>query len=214
MTGITGKRHSAVRISSIVLTVLFLLQPFDTWADEYKLYYLGGQSNMAGVGAHPTDDPIPPPYDVPQTDVKIWNASTGNWSDLQLGFGNVSTQFGPEITFGDNIKDLYPDDEIYLVKHAISSTDLHVEWKPDGTGHMYNTLTARTNAAIANLTAAGKSFAEVSAMYVYVPQIAHAEPVGAVLDEVVGNSASRTNVGAELMGPDYLVEIMMVVGAR
>ncbi len=123
-----------------------------------KIFLIGGQSNAAGVGAHSTDDPIPPPYDVPQTDVKIWNASTGGWSDLQLGFGNVSTQFGPEITFGDNIKDLYPDDEIYLVKHAISSTDLHVEWKPNAPkGHMYNTLTARTNAAIANLSAAGKS---------------------------------------------------------
>jgi enamine deaminase RidA (YjgF/YER057c/UK114 family) len=64
----------------------------------------------------------------------------------------------------------------------------------------------------ATLAAAGKGFGDVSAMYVYLPQIAHAEPVGAILDEVVGNSASRTVVGAELMGPDYLVEIMMIVG--
>ena len=64
----------------------------------------------------------------------------------------------------------------------------------------------------ATLAAAGKGFDDVIAMYVYLPQIADAEPVGVILDEVVGTSASRTIVGAELMGPDYLVEIMMVVG--
>ena len=64
----------------------------------------------------------------------------------------------------------------------------------------------------ATLAAAGQGFSDVNAMYVYLPQIADAAPVGAILDEVVGNTASRTVVGAELMGPDYLVEIMMVVG--
>lgn len=64
----------------------------------------------------------------------------------------------------------------------------------------------------ATLAAAGKGFSDVDAMYVYLPQIAHAEAVNAILDEVAGTTASRTVVGAELMGPDYLVEIMMVAG--
>ena len=64
----------------------------------------------------------------------------------------------------------------------------------------------------ATLAAAGKGFSDVIAMYVYLPQIADAVPVMAILGEVVGNSTSLTLVGAELMGPDYLVEIMMVTG--
>ena len=64
----------------------------------------------------------------------------------------------------------------------------------------------------ATLAAAGRGFSDVRAMYVYLPQIAHAEAVGMILNEVVGTTASRTIVGAELMGPEYLVEIMMVVG--
>ncbi|MBN2295221.1 MAG: hypothetical protein JXM70_22515 [Pirellulales bacterium] len=133
------------------------------------VFLLGGQSNMAGVGAHPGDDPIPAPYNVPQTDVKFWNygpdvqsgvnnpgVGTG-WIDLQTGFGYTTGHFGPEITFGDRLKELYPDDDIYLVKEGISGTELYLRWNPDGSGWVYNTFKARVHAALANLTAAGKN---------------------------------------------------------
>jgi enamine deaminase RidA (YjgF/YER057c/UK114 family) len=75
---------------------------------------------------------------------------------------------------------------------------------------------AQTRQVLTNLEAtmatAGKTFGDVVAAYVYVPQIAHANAVDAILDEVVGAETPRTTVGAELMGPDYLVEIMMIVG--
>jgi len=64
----------------------------------------------------------------------------------------------------------------------------------------------------ATLAAAGKGLNDVISMNVYLPQIADAASVGAILDELVGTTASRTLVGAELMGPDYSIEIMMVVG--
>jgi enamine deaminase RidA (YjgF/YER057c/UK114 family) len=110
-----------------------------------------------------------------------------------------SSPFSPAIKFGDRV----------FTAGAVGSS-------PDGLA--VGDVDAQTRQVLANLaatlSAAGKTFDDVNAMYVYLPQITHAEQVGEILDEVVGTSASRTTVGAELMGPDYLVEIMMIVGAH
>ncbi len=61
-----------------------------------------------------------------------------------------------------------------------------------------------------NLSAAGLGFEHVTAVSVFLPHISHAEPVDALIDQIVGTDHARTVIGAELMGPDLLVEIMMV----
>ncbi len=66
----------------------------------------------------------------------------------------------------------------------------------------------------ATLAAAGMDFANVNAIHVFVPQIVHAEAVGSVIEELVGSGLSRTVIGAGLMGPDALVEIMMFARGR
>ncbi len=108
-----------------------------------------------------------------------------------------SSPFSPAIRSGDRV----------FTAGAVGSS-------PDGIAE--GDVEAQTRQVLTNLqatmAAAGKGFSDVIAMYVYLPQIAHADPVSVILDEVVGTSASRTVVGAALMGPDYLVEIMMVVG--
>jgi enamine deaminase RidA (YjgF/YER057c/UK114 family) len=113
------------------------------------------------------------------------------------GASPPSSPFSPAIKMGDRV----------FTAGAVGSS-------PDGVA--VGDIEAQTRQVLTNLqetlTAAGKSFDDVTAMYVYVPQIAHAEPVGAVLNEVVGTAASHTVVGADLMGPDYLVEIMMITG--
>ncbi len=113
------------------------------------------------------------------------------------GASPPSSPFSPAIKIGDRV----------FTAGAVGSS-------PDGLA--IGDVDAQTRQVLSNLQAtldaAGKSFADVSAMYVYLPDIGHAGTVGAILDEVVGDAASRTVVGAELMGPDYLVEIMMVVG--
>jgi enamine deaminase RidA (YjgF/YER057c/UK114 family) len=59
------------------------------------------------------------------------------------------------------------------------------------------------------LAAAQMGFADVNAVHIFVPHISHSSIVEGLLDEHVGSAAARTLIGAGLMGPDYLVEIMM-----
>jgi hypothetical protein len=177
---------------AVLMTVVLLDAPASA---ATKVFLLGGQSNMAGVGGyngyalppgHPwdssgppwnfnypgADDPCPAPYHLPQAAVKFWNYSdgvspgssavhdpaTGNaWINLQNGYGYRGDQFGPELSFGYRLHELYPDDEIYLVKYGISSTSLAVDWNPNGSGPMYNNFKARVNAALQNLILHGKN---------------------------------------------------------
>ncbi len=62
----------------------------------------------------------------------------------------------------------------------------------------------------ATLAAAGMDFDNVTAMQVFLPHIEHAAVVGSIVDRLIGSGPSRTVIGAGLMGPDNLVEIMML----
>jgi hypothetical protein len=127
-----------------------------------KVFLLGGQSNMAGVGAYPggmingsyvpPEPAIPSPYDVPQTGVKFW--SNNAWTNLASGFGYQAGEFGPEVTFGYTLDRLFPNDDVYLVKYAVSGSNLAVNWSPSGSNNAYTTFKSQVNAAVQNLTAA------------------------------------------------------------
>lgn len=119
-----------------------------------KVFLLAGQSNMGGNGVVAD---LPAPYSSPQPAVKFWNNYSTDWVALQGGFGNASTGFGPEVTFGYTLHNLFPNDDIYLVKYGITSTSLAVNWNPDGTGASYNTFKTTAKTAIQNLVADGKS---------------------------------------------------------
>lgn len=133
------------------------------------MFLMAGQSNMAGCGI---TSELPSPYDVAQPAVRFWNQcnpTTGwppggagdAWVDLQGGFGHQFypglSMFGPEVGFGHRLHELFPNDEIYLVKYGLSSTNLAVNWNPDGTGAVYNLFKSRVDAAVQNLVAAGKT---------------------------------------------------------
>ncbi len=113
------------------------------------------------------------------------------------GAAPPSSPFSPAIKLGNRV----------FTAGAVGSS-------PDGVAA--GDIEAQTRQVLTNLeatmAAAGKTFGDVVAAYVYVPQIAHNEAVGAILDEVLGIETPKTTVGAELMGPDYLVEIMMITG--
>jgi len=151
-----------------------------------RVFLLGGQSNMAGLGGY--DVPVPPTYGTPPdtlnlgtppANVFFWNYNTptpttawpcdhqvcpgvGNgWVPLTptLGVFDSPSQpdtFGPELSFGHRLSQLFPTDQIYLVKQAVTATDLAVDWKP-GTpgGVMYTRFRERVDAALLNLTGSG-----------------------------------------------------------
>lgn len=149
-----------------------------------KVFLLGGQSNMAGLGGFPNDTPqpgygadkpLPAPYNIVQSDVKFWNYSgallsnpwnsnginnpgvgTG-WVSLQNGFGWEPVEFGPEVSFGYTLHKLLPNDDIYLVKLGVNGSNLAWSWNPNGTGENYDLFKSRVNAAIRNLTDDGKA---------------------------------------------------------
>ena len=161
---------NAAIVVAIVTSLVFQAAPATA---ATKVFLLAGQSNMVGVGgADYGDVPIPPPYDVPQTSVHIWNNTIydgntyGNgWAELQQGFGYGSGSFGPEVTFGYTLDHtILPADDIYLVKYALGGTHLssaYNEWNVNvnggAGGALYKGFKSYVNGAMQNLTNAGRS---------------------------------------------------------
>lgn len=140
-----------------IASLIIMLVAASRAAAATKVFLLAGQSNMDG---RPSVADLPSPYNQPQTEVKIWNYwSGGGWDDLQGGFStyNTGNLFGPEVSFGYALNEMFPDDDIYLVKYAEGGTSLAEDWNPNGTGGHYNTLKAAANAALQDLTGDGLS---------------------------------------------------------
>ncbi|QDT45032.1 hypothetical protein Pan241w_51490 [Gimesia alba] len=130
-------------------------------AKTYRVYFLGGQSNMDGYG-YVKDLP----QDLKQSDsgVMIFHANPapdgvpvdgrGIWAPLQPGHGagfksdgtanTYSNRFGAELTFAKKLKELAPEENIALIKISRGGTSIAIEaagnfgcWDPDfekGTG--------------------------------------------------------------------------------
>jgi len=153
MTGITGKRHNDVRTSSILLAALVVWYAPATDAEEYKLYYLGGQSNMEGFGYV---EQLPADLNAAVDGVMIYtgllaldddrNGGIGIWEQLQPGHGTgfksdgeaneLSNRFGPELTFGKTMQDLAVDSKIAIIKYSLGGSGLapgigYGSWYPD-----------------------------------------------------------------------------------
>jgi hypothetical protein len=170
---------------TILIVLAFVAVPASA---ATKVFLLGGQSNMSGVGGYSgyihdsppwsdppynhADAPCPKPYSSPLPAVKFWNYGYGKkpadfvndplpgdgWVDLQPGFGHRADQFGPELGFGHRLHELFPKDDIYLIKSAYGGTNLAVQWNPDpkAMGPRYKQFHERVHAALANLKKAGR----------------------------------------------------------
>jgi hypothetical protein len=135
--------------------LLILLLSLSSWAKDYKLYFLGGQSNMEG---HGTVSEIPRDLNKPVKNVMIFTGNTardgapvdgrGIWASLRPGFGAgfksdgkknyYSGNFGPEFTFGLEIEKLFPGQNIAIIKYSrggssidIRAADVFGCWDPD-----------------------------------------------------------------------------------
>ena len=130
-------------------------------AKTYKLYFLGGQSNMVGYG-YVAELPGSMIHSVDR--VMIFEGSpapdgdrrggAGLWAPLQPGYGFgfetddeylvLSDRFGPELSFGHALASKLPGESIALVKYARGGSGLAPgvglgSWHPsDKNGHGIN----------------------------------------------------------------------------
>lgn len=119
----------------------------------YKLYFLGGQSNMEGYGF---SEELPEGASGHSRNVMIFmgqaaldndaSAGAGVWQTLQPGFGTgfrtdgvsntLSDRFGPELYFGRTMAQRDPSANIAIVKYALGGSGLAEgvgfgNWHPD-----------------------------------------------------------------------------------
>jgi hypothetical protein len=141
----------------LLLFCLFLLIPA-LHGKTYRVYYLGGQSNMDGYG---WVKELPEELTEPVEGVMIFHGNTspdgtetdgkGLWSVLQPGHGvgfssdseknEYSERFGVEITYARRIRELRPGQDIALIKYSRGGTSIHEDaagrfgcWEPDFLG--------------------------------------------------------------------------------
>ena len=134
-------RHLAFLVAPLIVLVLAVAPA----TAAVKVFLLAGQSNMAGYS---TGLPTTSPYNAALPDVRFWNYDNTGWIDLQPGLGDTSGDIGPEVGFGHALDQIFPDDDIYLVKWGVDSTNLAVDWNPNGTAAQYNTFKSRVYSAI------------------------------------------------------------------
>jgi hypothetical protein len=141
--------------------LLFFSTSIGGEANVYKLYFLGGQSNMVGYGY--TDElPIDLRREIDRVMIFEGRAAfdddrrggIGVWSVLEPGHGfgvetdgrsvRLSDRFGPELSFGNTLAAELPDSHIALVKYALGGSGLAPGiglggWHPtDRHGHRRN----------------------------------------------------------------------------
>lgn len=128
----------------ILLSVLSILclTPFANAQHTYRLFYLGGQSNMVGYGYNKD---LPDSLDKTFDDVMIFHGNTaddgdlatgglGIWEPLKPGHGvghsatrsenKFSDRFGLELAFADRLLELYPGEKIAFIKYAKGGTSI------------------------------------------------------------------------------------------
>ena len=132
------------------------LSPLAVEAKTVKVFLLGGQSNMFGVGGVASE--LEPPYNAPFRKVKIWNLNTNHWKPLSA----KGSKFGPELSFGHTMAQAFPECDIRLVKYAASGTALYNDWAPTS-GEQYLAFMSTVRAALADLRSNNVDF-EIAGM--------------------------------------------------
>lgn len=136
------------------LFMLLLVMSTITFSKDYKLFYLGGQSNMQGFGKV---SELPADLSDACKTVRFFQgnwanddepvAGEGKWDVVVPGFGYgskyengeyiLSEKFGPELTFAIRITELMPEENIAILKYAKGGSSLANHgsrwgtWAPD-----------------------------------------------------------------------------------
>lgn len=118
------------------LIILFLFcsvtHSFSQKKKEIDVYLIGGQSNATGQGYMKN---IPVEFEI-DTSVKFFysqylggGATALEWGPLCQA-SETSDKFGVELSMGTTLKNLNPDSEIAIIKHALSGSNLYQQWAP------------------------------------------------------------------------------------
>ena len=128
----------------IIQSLLLFLVPYLLLAqipDTFRLFYLGGQSNMDGYGYV---QELPDHLNRTLADIWIFHGNTaadgatdgglGMWQKLKPGHGagfssdgvtnNYSKRFGPELSFAKHIQELLPGENIAIIKYSRGGTSI------------------------------------------------------------------------------------------
>ena len=138
----------------IALLAALLLVPLSHAEAKAKVFILSGQSNMSG-GGHVAAEGLR--FDAAVGDkVRIWDASDvwnkpgilGRWASLNelqaIKKEMRSDIIGPEFGFAKAMSELFPADEIHLIKVAKGGTAIDW-WLPDPNGRQNGHITLMTN---------------------------------------------------------------------
>ncbi len=143
----TGK----LLVSAAMAVLIVGCQPAEP--KTYRLYFLGGQSNMEGYGYV---DELPDAMAGTAEGVMIFagqaaldnetHGGIGTWQRLEPGFGTgfstdgktntLSNRFGPELLFGRTLAERSPGTRVALIKYALGGSGLadgvgYGNWHPD-----------------------------------------------------------------------------------
>ncbi|MDW7690222.1 sialate O-acetylesterase [Flammeovirgaceae bacterium SG7u.111] len=130
-----------------LLFCLFLLQFTAFGQTEFKLFYLGGQSNMDGFG-YVKD--LPDSLNTTFGNVWIFHGNSapdeaetgglGMWDKLKPGHGTgfssdgktnkLSNRFGIELSFAKKLQRLYPNQKIAIIKYSRGGTSIDTLGSP------------------------------------------------------------------------------------
>jgi len=142
------------------LTLYFLLISitlFGQETDTIKVYYLGGQSNMDGYGYN---SELPDSLNKTFENVWIFHGNSvpdndsgggnGKWEQLKPGHGfgfigginenQLSDRFGVELSFVEQLSNLYPNEQIAIIKYSRGGSSINSLasfggcWEPDYKG--------------------------------------------------------------------------------
>jgi lysophospholipase L1-like esterase len=160
-----------------VAVVMFMLQSCNQKGNEYRVYYLGGQSNMDGYG-FVSELPAGLAGEMPGVMIYHGNTSADNtavdgrgiWDTLCPGHGvgfssdgsnnSYSDRFGMELSFAEKMKELFPDEKIAIIKYSRGGTSIDTAaaggagaWLPAYTGgngvNQYDHFLATVKGALA-----------------------------------------------------------------
>lgn len=128
-------------LKMVTTVVLIFVYSSISAQDTFRLFYLGGQSNMNGFGKV---EELPDSLNRSFDNVWIFQGNSvadgdttgglGIWEKLRPGHGNkfksdgvtnrLSKKFGVELSFASRLQQLFPDEKIAIVKYARSGSSI------------------------------------------------------------------------------------------